>query len=83
MIDLVNSEAQNTGQDALVVTVPDTRTGADLIAALQASPCREISLEPSRAAMPALPVHISRMGPCNNRRKARKPRADEPAETMR
>jgi hypothetical protein len=58
VIDLVNGEAQNSGQDVLVVAVPDARTGADLIAALQASPHREISIEPSRAAMPVGPVDL-------------------------
>lgn len=29
-------------------TTRDTRTGADLIAALQASPCRELEIEPPR-----------------------------------
>jgi hypothetical protein len=30
----------------------DTRTGADLIAALQASPCRDVEIEPERYRLP-------------------------------
>lgn len=30
----------------------ETRTGADLVAAMQTSPCKDIDLEPIRGAMP-------------------------------
>ncbi len=30
----------------------ETRTGADLVAAMQTSPCKEIDLEPARVTMP-------------------------------
>jgi Arc/MetJ-type ribon-helix-helix transcriptional regulator len=35
---------------------PQARTGADLIAALQASPCKEIDLEPQRDRLPVRDV---------------------------
>ena len=30
----------------------ETRTGADLVAAMQTSPCKDMDLEPTRGAMP-------------------------------
>ncbi len=36
----------------------DKRTGADLIAALQASPYREIEIEPARCPLPARDVAL-------------------------
>lgn len=36
----------------------DTRTGADLIAALQASPCRDIDIEPERYRLPVRGVTL-------------------------
>jgi hypothetical protein len=34
------------------------RTGEDLIAAMQASPCREIEIEPTRQPMPVRDVEL-------------------------
>jgi prevent-host-death family protein len=34
------------------------RTGVDLITALQASPCRDIDIEPTRAPMPARGIEL-------------------------
>jgi Arc/MetJ-type ribon-helix-helix transcriptional regulator len=36
----------------------ENRTGADLIAALQASPCRDIDIEPERYRLPVRDVHL-------------------------
>jgi len=36
----------------------DTRTGADLIAALQSSPCRDIEIEPERYRLPVRGVSL-------------------------
>ena len=36
----------------------DTRTGADLITALQASPCRDIDIEPERYRFPVRGVSL-------------------------
>ncbi|HEX5483587.1 MAG TPA: hypothetical protein VFZ08_13270 [Terriglobia bacterium] len=36
----------------------ETRTGADLIAALQASPCRDIDIEPERYRLPVRGVAL-------------------------
>lgn len=39
-------------QGSSVPPKKETRTGADLVAAMQASPCKEIDLEPIRTTMP-------------------------------
>jgi hypothetical protein len=46
--------------DALTSSPPpeELRTGSDLIAAMQASPYREISLEPARYCLPVRDVSI-------------------------
>jgi len=36
----------------------ETRTGADLVAAMQASPCKEIDLEPPKITMPTRDVTL-------------------------
>jgi hypothetical protein len=41
---------------ALRSSEPEPPTGADLIQAMQASPCRDIDLEPSRARLPVRDV---------------------------
>lgn len=41
---------------ALRSSEPEPRTGADLIHALQASPCRDIDLEPARDPLPVREV---------------------------
>ena len=38
------------------VKAPEKRSGADLIAAMQSSPCREIEIEPARYCMPVRDV---------------------------
>ncbi len=44
--------------DAKRAAAATTRTGADLIAAMQASPYREIEIEPARYPMPVRDVSI-------------------------
>ncbi len=53
------------GRDEVVVLSAEefrrlkgTRTGAALIEAIQASPYRDLEIEPSRAAMPVRDVHL-------------------------
>jgi len=53
------------GRDAVVVVAADEfrqlkgdRTGAALIAALQASPCRDIDIEPPRERLPVRDVKL-------------------------
>ncbi len=53
------------GREEVVVVAADEyrrlkgeRTGADLVAALQASPCRDIDLAPPRYRMPARDVEL-------------------------
>jgi len=38
------------------LSAPDAATGADLVAAMQASPYREIDIQPSRASLPVRDV---------------------------
>jgi hypothetical protein len=44
--------------DALRASEPGLRTGADLVAAMQASPYKEIDLEPARGPMPVRDVSL-------------------------
>lgn len=44
--------------EAKPAEAPGTRTGADLIAAMQASPYREIDIEPARYRMPVRDVTL-------------------------
>ena len=46
------ASAEDVILDALRSTASQRRTGADLIAAMQESPFREIEIEPSRTPMP-------------------------------
>lgn len=43
---------------ALRTSAPETRTGAALIAAMQASPHKDIEIEPSRGPMPVRDVSL-------------------------
>ena len=38
------------------IPTPDTATGADLVAVMQASPCREIDIQPPRTPFPVRDV---------------------------
>jgi hypothetical protein len=38
------------------IPTPDAATGADLVAAMQASPCREIDIQPPRTPLPVRDV---------------------------
>ena len=44
--------------DALQSTVSRARTGAELVAAIQASPCRELEIEPERYPLPVRDVTL-------------------------
>jgi plasmid stability protein len=46
------------GQSDKSALPPENRTGADLIAALQASPCRDIDIEPERYRLPVRDVAL-------------------------
>ena len=39
-------------QDSPLPSTKETRTGAELIAVMQTSPCKDIDLEPTRVTMP-------------------------------
>ena len=43
-------------QDSPIPPKKETRTGADLISAIQTSPCKDIDLEPTRVTMPVRDV---------------------------
>lgn len=52
------TDPQDVIAQALRATESASRTGADLIAALQASPYREVELEPAREDQPVRPVSL-------------------------
>ena len=47
-VDELLAKALDALDEKAISTLPDERTGADLIAALQSSPCRELDIEPPR-----------------------------------
>ena len=52
----VFSSAEDVILHALRSSEPEHQTGAALVAAMQASPCREIDIEPSRHRLPVRDV---------------------------
>jgi hypothetical protein len=50
--DVLMEALRSAPQPAELRGDASTRTGADLVAAMQASPCKEISLEPARGPLP-------------------------------
>jgi Arc/MetJ-type ribon-helix-helix transcriptional regulator len=54
----VYADAQDVILDALRSSEPNPRTGADLIAVMQASPYREIEIEPVRDRLPVRDLPI-------------------------
>jgi len=53
-----STDAEEIILEALRATEEPRRTGADLIAAIQASPYREIDLEPEREVLPVRDVTL-------------------------
>lgn len=62
ILQRMKSGAFSTPEDvilhALLSSKPEARTGADLIAALQASPHKDIEIEPGRDPMPVRDVSL-------------------------
>lgn len=56
LLQALKSAPLPSGQGALVPNGTPGPTGADLVAAMQASPYKEIALEPSRRPMPVRDV---------------------------
>jgi len=52
------SSAEDVILHALRSSEPRQRTGAELVAAMQASPCREIDIEPPRYRLPVRDVEF-------------------------
>ncbi len=56
LMQALKSSAIAAGKDAGFADDMPAATGADLVAAMQASPCKEIDLEPTRHRMPVRDV---------------------------